>query len=71
MKKEGWKTTRGMIYIMYGEPDELEDYPFELSRKPYQVWLYYRLSPPRKFLFIDEWGTGDYELQPPYNGLDW
>ena len=71
MKREGWKTTRGMIYVTYGEPDEVESYPFELSTKPYQIWLYYRLSPPRKFYFIDEWGDGNYELQPPYNGLDW
>jgi len=71
MRKEGWKTTRGMIYITYGEPDEVEDHPFELATKPYQVWFYYRLSPPRKFLFVDEWGDGNYELQPPYNGLDW
>ncbi len=71
MRKEGWKTNRGMIYITYGEPDEVENYPFELATKPYQVWLYYRLSPPRKFVFIDEWGDGNYELQPPFNGLDW
>ncbi len=71
MRKAGWRTSRGMIYVTYGEPDEVEDYPFELSTKPYQVWLYYRLSPPRKFLFIDEWGDGNYELQPPYNGIDW
>jgi GWxTD domain-containing protein len=71
MKREGWRTTRGMIYVTYGEPDEVEDYPFELATKPYQVWLYYRLNPPRKFLFIDEWGDGNLELQPPFNGLDW
>jgi GWxTD domain-containing protein len=71
MKKEGWKTSRGMVYITYGEPDEVEDYPFELGSKPYQVWLYYRLSPPRRFMFTDDWGDGDYELQPPYNGIDW
>lgn len=71
MRKDGWKTTRGMVYITYGEPDEVEDYPFELATKPYQVWLYYRLNPPRKFVFIDEWGDGNYELQPPYNGIDW
>ena len=27
MKKEGWRTGRGMIYITYGEPEEVEDYP--------------------------------------------
>jgi len=69
LKQEGWKTTRGMVYITYGPPDELEDYPFELSSKPYQIWLYYRLNPARRFLFIDEWGDGNYKLQPPYDGL--
>jgi GWxTD domain-containing protein len=71
MRKAGWKTTRGMIYVTYGEPDEVDDYPFELATKPYQVWKYYRISPQRRFLFIDEWGDGNYELQPPYNGLNW
>lgn len=68
MGKEGWRTTRGMVYIMYGEPDELDDFPFELSTKPYQIWYYNRIMPVRRFLFIDEWGDGNYELQPPYNG---
>ncbi|MEE9441846.1 MAG: GWxTD domain-containing protein [candidate division Zixibacteria bacterium] len=69
MNRDGWKTTRGMIYITYGPPDEVEDYPFELATKPYQIWHYFRTNPPRKFLFIDEWGDGNYELQPPYDGL--
>lgn len=69
MRREGWKTNRGMIYITYGEPDEVEDFPFELSTKPYQIWHYYKSSPPRQFLFVDEWGSGDYELKPPYNGI--
>lgn len=69
MNKDGWKTTRGMVYITYGPPDEVEDYPFELATKPYQIWHYFRINPPRKFLFIDEWGDGNYELQTPYDGL--
>ncbi|MEZ5359182.1 MAG: GWxTD domain-containing protein [Candidatus Zixiibacteriota bacterium] len=69
LNKEGWKTTRGMVYIKYGPPDEVEDYPFELGVKPYQLWLYYRINPPRKFTFVDEWGDGNYELQPPYDGI--
>ncbi|MFH1701516.1 MAG: GWxTD domain-containing protein [Candidatus Zixiibacteriota bacterium] len=69
MNKDGWKTTRGMVYITYGTPDEVEDYPFELATKPYQIWHYFRRNPPRNFLFVDEWGDGNYELQPPYDGL--
>ncbi len=71
MKREGWRTSRGMIYITYGEPDEVEDYPFELASKPYQIWHYYRTIPSRSFLFIDEWGDGNYDLQPPYDGVSY
>jgi len=71
MKRPGWKTSRGMIYITYGEPDEVEDYPFELSSKPYQIWNYYRINPARQFLFVDEWGDGNYRLQPPYDGISY
>jgi len=70
MGRDGWKTGRGMVYITYGEPDEIEDHPFELASKPYQIWHYYRINPPREFIFIDEWGDGNFELQPPYNGIN-
>lgn len=70
MKKDGWQTSRGMIYITYGAPDEVDDHPFELETRPYQIWIYYRSNPPRRFLFVDEWGDNNYELQPPYNGIN-
>jgi len=69
MKREGWRTGRGMVYITYGEPEEVQDFPFELATKPYQIWRYYRTIPARNFLFVDEWGDGNYELQPPYDGV--
>ena len=68
MRKEGWRTDRGMILIQFGQPDHIEDYPFELDSKAYVIWYYYLLKNPRKFLFIDEWGDGDYQLQYPYDG---
>ncbi len=69
MKKEGWLTDRGMVFIIYGEPDQIEDYPFELDEKAYQIWYYYRAGDSRKFVFYDDWGDGDFRLQYPYNGL--
>jgi len=69
LKKPGWLTDRGMIYIEYGEPDQIEDYPFEMDQKAYQIWYYYSIGVPRRFLFIDEWGDGDYRLQYPYDGI--
>lgn len=70
MRREGWRTDRGMVLIMYGEPDYLEDFPFEANNDAYQIWTYYNVdSKPREFLFIDEWNNNDYILQFPYDGV--
>lgn len=68
--QEGWRTDRGMVYILFGPPDEIEAGPFELNSKPYEVWHYYHLN--RDFLFIDQTGFGDYRLETPYTDQsDW
>ncbi|MCK4427512.1 MAG: GWxTD domain-containing protein [candidate division Zixibacteria bacterium] len=64
--REGWETDMGMVYIVYGHPDEVEKHPFERDLKAYQWWRYYKLN--RHFLFVDR-GDGEYELQPPYDGM--
>ena len=65
----GWKTDRGRIYIMYGEPDQVDDYPVVPDRNPYQEWYYYQNSKYLKFVFIDLNYDGDYRLVYPYDGL--
>jgi len=65
--RRGWRTDFGMVYIKYGEPDQVERYPFELGNKPFEIWYYYAQG--RKFVFMDAKGNGDYQLQYPYNGL--
>ncbi len=62
--QEGWKTDRGMIYILFGPPDDIQRGPFELDRKPYQVWEYYNLG--KQFVFRDQTGFGDYRLDQSY-----
>ena len=62
--QDGWKTDRGMIYILFGPPDEIQRGPFEVDRKPYQVWEYYRIG--KQFIFRDETGFGDYRLDHNY-----
>lgn len=68
INREGWQTDRGMVYIKYGEPDQIDRHPFELERKPYQIWYYY--AQRRIFVFEDTRGDGDYQLQYPFDG-DW
>lgn len=62
--REGWRTDRGMVYIMLGPPDAVERHPFEPHAKPFQIWSYYRFN--RDFIFVDETGFGDYRLRSPY-----
>ncbi|KAA3634185.1 MAG: hypothetical protein DWP97_07625 [Calditrichaeota bacterium] len=65
----GWRTDRGRIYILYGEPDQVDDYPIVPDRRPYQEWHYYTGSQYRKFVFVDVNLDGDYRLVYPYDGL--
>lgn len=68
-EQNGWKTDRGKIYVIYGEPDQVDDYPFVTNSHPYQEWYYYSRDKYRKFVFVDENEDGDYRLVYPYDGL--
>ena len=59
---EGWRSDRGMVFIILGPPDNIERHPFEYYAKPYEIWQYYNLN--RSFLFVDNTGFGDYRLDP-------
>jgi hypothetical protein len=61
--RDGWETDRGRIYVLYGEPTDIERHPFEINSKPYEVWYYDHLN--RRFVFVDYTGFGDYELTWP------
>ncbi len=63
---KGWKTDRGMVYIILGGPSNVDRHPFEYDSKPYEVWDYYQLN--KSFVFIDETGFGDYRLVTPLTG---
>ena len=64
--RDGWKTDMGMVYVIYGPPDEIEQHPFDIDAKPYQIWYYYTTK--KVFTFVDINGYGDYELAYPYDG---
>ncbi len=64
--RDGWKTDMGMVYITYGPPDEIDRHPFDIDRKPFQIWYYY--NEKLRFIFVDYSGYGEYELQYPYDG---
>lgn len=61
--EEGWNTDRGEVFITFGDPDYVENHPFGYGTEPYQIWYYE--SRGRRFIFVDEHGTGDFQLAIP------
>jgi GWxTD domain-containing protein len=56
----GWKTDRGRSYIIYGKPDEVEQFPSG------ERWLYKNRPQPGNNIqleFVDLNGEGEYRLQ--------
>jgi GWxTD domain-containing protein len=62
MGKEGWQTDRGRVYLLYGEPEEVERFPSGQDSKPYEIWHYYQIESGVEFDFIDRSGFGNYIL---------
>jgi len=60
----GWKTDMGMIYILFGPPDDMQRSFGQNSRNTYEIWYYYSIN--RNFSFYDENGFGDFKLTTPY-----
>lgn len=60
--KQGWRTDRGRVLLLYGRPDEIERNPSSIDTKPYETWFYYSLDGGVKFIFGDVSGFGEYEL---------
>jgi len=58
--KEGWRTDRGRVLILYGEPDQIDRHPSSESRKPHEIWNYYQLENGVEFVFVDRSGFGEY-----------
>lgn len=62
MGRQGWKTDRGRVYLIYGEPSEIERYPNQSEAKPYEIWHYNDLEGGVYFIFADLTGFLDYVL---------
>jgi GWxTD domain-containing protein len=66
----GWKTDMGMIYILFGPPNDTQRSFSTGNRNTYEIWYYYTIN--RNFSFYDENGFGDFNLTTPYyRGVGW
>lgn len=62
IQRKGWLTDRGRVYLIYGEPSEIERYPNQNNSKPYEIWHYNDLQGGVEFDFGDLTGFSDYIL---------
>ena len=59
---DGWNTDMGRIYILHGEPSEIERKPVAPDEKSWEQWNYNELEGGVYFIFLDEDGFGVYRL---------
>ncbi|MDZ7266073.1 MAG: GWxTD domain-containing protein [candidate division KSB1 bacterium] len=62
LNKAGWRSHRGRVYLLYGEPSEIERFPSAGISKPHEIWRYHAIENGVEFIFIDRLGFNDYEL---------
>jgi len=62
LSREGWKTDRGRVYLVYGQPSEIDRYPNQTDTRPYEIWNYYDIEGGVQFIFGDITGFSDYML---------
>jgi len=51
--KEGFTTDRGRIYVTYGKPDDVDNFPFQADKKSYQMWKYNSVEGGGECVFIE------------------
>ncbi|MCD4706513.1 MAG: GWxTD domain-containing protein [Candidatus Sabulitectum sp.] len=64
----GINTDRGVVYAKMGEPDIVQDFPFELGYYPYITWDYF--TPSLSLSFVDQDGYGFYEMVEGWDTVD-
>jgi GWxTD domain-containing protein len=59
---DGWNMDMGRIYILHGEPSDIERHLVSAENKSWEQWNYNELEGGVYFIFIDEDGYGVYRL---------
>lgn len=62
--REGWKTDRGRIYVLYGKPDDIERFSFEANKKSHEIWTYEKVEGGATCVFVERnpEGSGYFDL---------
>ncbi|MAT39909.1 MAG: hypothetical protein CL946_09935 [Ectothiorhodospiraceae bacterium] len=60
--KDGWKSDRGRVFILYGPPDNIERNTNLDTPSPPVIWRYDYIEGGVEFIFVDNQGVGNYIL---------
>ncbi len=61
--KNGVNSDMGRVFIVYGQPDEIENRPMNMELKPYAIWDYFSTGTGKqRFVFVDRSGNQIYTL---------
>jgi GWxTD domain-containing protein len=60
--REGYRSDRGRVHIVYGPPDDIDRHPNESEMRPYEIWSYNSIQGGVIFVFVMRQSDGDYEL---------
>jgi GWxTD domain-containing protein len=68
--RPGWKTDRGRIYIILGEPNDIQRFEGKTQTYPAEIWFYqdksqFGLPPGFHIVFFQPGGVGEYRLYSP------
>ena len=59
---EGWQTDQGMVYLLYGEPSEVENRTYSVDSVPHIIRKYNYDGNVREFIFVDKTKSGEFVL---------
>lgn len=63
IRDDGYRTDRGITYLKYGFPSEIQKFDNDASSHPYEIWNYYHLQGGIEFVFVDKTnGLGEFKL---------
>lgn len=69
--RPGWKSDMGMVYVLFGAPNDVDREPFNAQASfysarqihAYEQWYYFERN--RHFIFVDYNGMGEFQLLNP------
>jgi GWxTD domain-containing protein len=62
LKKDGWKTDRGRVFVQLGSPDLVDHHVAAQEVPDYEIWYYDKVEGGVQYIFADRSGFGNLEL---------